>query len=220
MPRATNQFLMAKQALMSLFRGAEFALATYDAAGMPREAGTEVAFAGRSNAGKSTAINAIVGRRSLAHASKSPGRTQTINFFRLRAHHYLVDLPGYGYAAVPRGEMERWDMLISAYISRTSLQGVVLVMDIRRPFTSLDLRLLEWIKPHGKSCHILLTKADKLATRQQASALAGAMAVAKRNALPCTVQLFSGRTGLGAETARHIIAAWLCTNKKPPVKGE
>lgn len=220
MPGATDHFLMPKQALMSMFRSAEFAFATYDAAGMPQETGTEVAFAGRSNSGKSTAINAIVGRRSLAHASKSPGRTQTINFFRLRADQYVVDLPGYGYAAVPRREMERWDKLISAYISRISLRGVILVMDIRRPFTGLDLRLLEWIKPHGKNCHILLTKADKFAARQRASALADATGIAKRIALPCTVQLFSGRTGLGAEAARHVVAAWLCANKKPPVKGE
>ena len=220
MPGATSQFLMPKQALMSMFRSAEFALATYDAAGMPQEAGTEVAFAGRSNSGKSTAINAIVGRRNLADASKSPGRTQTVNFYRLRADQYVVDLPGYGYAAVPRREMERWETLISAYICRASLRGVILVMDIRRPFTGLDLRLLEWIRPHGKKCHILLTKADKLAARQRALALADATSVAKRVAMPCTVQLFSGRTGLGAESARHIIAAWLSTNKKPPVKGE
>ncbi|MGQ0751057.1 MAG: ribosome biogenesis GTP-binding protein YihA/YsxC [Betaproteobacteria bacterium] len=211
---------MAKQALMSLFRSAEFALATYEATGMPQEVGTEVAFAGRSNSGKSSAINAIVGRKGLAHASKSPGRTQTVNFFRLGTRHCLVDLPGYGYAAVPQREIERWDRLISAYISRASLRGVVLVMDIRRPFTGLDLRLLDWIRPYGKTCHILLTKADKLSAHRRAAALADAESVMKRIATPCTVQLFSGKTGLGAETARHIVAAWLGANKKPPVKGE
>jgi GTP-binding protein len=211
---------MAKQALMSLFRNAEFALAAYDAAGMPEETGAEVAFAGRSNAGKSTAINAIVGRKGLAHASKTPGRTQTVNFFRLGARQYLVDLPGYGYAAVPRRETERWGRLISAYISRASLRGVVLIMDTRRPFTPLDLRLLEWIRPYGKRCHILLTKADKLTAREAASALANAVAATNRIATPCTVQLFSGKTGLGAEAARHAVAAWLGANKKPPVKGE
>ena len=211
---------MAKQALMSLFRSAEFALATYDAAGMPVDAGAEVAFAGRSNSGKSTAINAILGRKGLAHASKSPGRTQTVNFFRLTTGQSIVDLPGYGYAAVPRRETERWDRLISAYMGRTSLRGVVLVMDIRRPFTGLDRRLLEWIRPYGMSCHILLTKADKLPASHQAAALAEAEYTAKRTATPCTMQLFSGKTGLGAETARHLVAAWLRTNKKPPVKGE
>jgi len=211
---------MTKQALMSLFRSAEFALAAYDAAGMPKEVGAEVAFAGRSNSGKSTAINAILGRKGLAHASKSPGRTQTINFFRLTARQYLVDLPGYGYAAVPRRETERWDKLISAYMSRTSLRGIVLVMDIRRPFTGLDRRLLEWITPYGTGCHILLTKADKLSALQQTAALADADKAAQRVATACTMQLFSGRTGLGTATARHVVAAWLSPNKKPPVKGE
>jgi GTP-binding protein len=211
---------MAKQALISLFRSAEFALAAYDAAGMPTDAGAEVAFAGRSNSGKSTAINAILGRKGLAYASKSPGRTQTINFFRLTARQYLVDLPGYGYAAVPRRETERWNTLISAYMARISLCGLVLVMDIRRPFTGLDRRLLEWITPYGTNCHILLTKADKLSASQQAAALVDAENLARRSATACTMQLFSGRTGLGADTARHLVAAWLSTNKKPPVKGE
>lgn len=215
-----DQFLMAKQALISLFREAEFALAAGDAAVMPADNGAEVAFAGRSNSGKSTAINAIVGRRKLARASKTPGRTQSINFFRLGEYRYLVDLPGYGYAAASRTEITNWEKLISTYIKRASLRGVVLVMDVRHPFTPSDLQLLEWLQPRGIACYVLLTKADKLSARQGSAALSDAHRIAREITSPCGVQLFSGKTGLGTDTVRHIIAGWLGTHKKPPVKGE
>lgn len=211
---------MAKQALTSLFRQAEFFLSTHDASAMPPEAGVEVAFAGRSNSGKSTAINAIVRRKGLAHASKTPGRTQAVNFFSLGPHRYLVDLPGYGYAKVPREEINRWRALLSAYIARRSLRGLILVMDIRQPLTALDMQLLEWIAPRRLACHVLLTKTDKLARRHAESALSKAEQTVGTMGPQFSVQTFSGRTGLGAEAARRLIAEWLGTNKKPPVKGE
>jgi GTP-binding protein len=206
-----DQFPMAKQALISLFREAEFALAAVDAATMPADDGAEVAFAGRSNSGKSTAINAIVGRRKLARASKTPGRTQSINFFRLGGNRYVVDLPGYGYAAASRTDIVNWGRLISTYITRTSLRGVVLVMDIRHCFTPSDLQLLEWLRPRSIACYVLLTKADKLSARQGLAALSDARRIAEGIAAPCDVQLFSGKTGLGTETVRQVIAGWLGT---------
>lgn len=207
---------------MSMFQDAQFIQSVHDYALLPKETGAEIAFAGRSNAGKSTAINAIVRRRRLAFISKTPGRTQTINYFGLGSQRFLVDLPGYGYAAVSQSERVAWGELISAYIqSRLALRGLVIVMDVRRPFTPLDRQLLNWIVPLGKASHVLLTKADKLAKREAVLALRGAEGVA--GSFPgCSVQLFSGTTGQGVDEARSLIERWLraSTNKKPPVKGE
>jgi GTP-binding protein len=194
---------------MPVFREAEFVLAVHDFAQLPPEAGIEVAFAGRSNAGKSSAINAIVYRRRLAFVSKTPGRTQTINYFSLGAQRFLVDLPGYGYAAVPSEERRSWGTLISTYIrSRRSLRGLIVVMDVRRPFTPLDRQLLNWIAPFGKASHVLLTKADKLVKREAMTALLKAESIVSQFS-GCSVQLFSGTTGRGVEEARSVIAEWL-----------
>lgn len=194
---------------MSLFQEAQFILAAHDVAQLPPEGGTEIAFAGRSNAGKSSAINAIVGRRRLAFVSKTPGRTQTINYFSLGAHHLLADLPGYGYAAVPKEEKSNWAKLISAYLlSRQSLRGLIVVMDVRRPFTTLDRQLLDWITPLGKASHVLLTKADKLVGREATTALVEAKSAANQFT-GCTVQLFSATTRQGVDEARSVIAEWL-----------
>jgi GTP-binding protein len=207
---------------MSVFQHAEFVRSVHDSALLPQESGVEIAFAGRSNAGKSTAINAIVQRKRLAYVSKTPGRTQSINYFSLGAERFLVDLPGYGYAAVSQEERRNWGVLISTYIqSRPSLRGLIVVMDIRRPFTPLDRQLLNWIAPLGKASHVLLTKADKLVKREAAAALRKAQDIAG-NFPACSVQLFSGMTGLGVEEARHLTTGWFrdSANKKPPVKGE
>jgi len=194
---------------MPVFRQAEFVLAAHDFAQLPPETGVEVAFAGRSNAGKSSAINAIVHRRRLAFVSNTPGRTQAINFFSLGAQRFLVDLPGYGYAAVSKAERRNWGTLISTYIrSRRSLRGLIVVMDARHPFTPLDLQLLNWITPLGKASHVLLTKADKLGKREAATALTKAESIASQCA-NCSVQLFSATTGRGVEAAQRVIAEWL-----------
>lgn len=210
-----------KQALIATFQRAAYAFSVHEPRLLPPDGAAEVAFAGRSNSGKSSAINALTARRRLAHVSKTPGRTQTINFFELGTHRFLVDLPGYGYASVPAADRRHWEKLISAYIStRRSLRGLVIVMDVRHAFGPLDRQLMEWIAPRSLACHVLLTKADKLSARASADALTKAERVAKELASDCSVQLFSSRTGQGVDTAREVIAQWLTAHKKPPVKGE
>ncbi len=178
---------------------------------LPADVGAEVAFAGRSNAGKSSVINALTGRAALARISKSPGRTQQLNFFVLDDdQHRLVDLPGYGYAKVPIAVKRRWAALVEGYLSsRRSLMGVVLLMDARRPFTDADSQLVDWCAHSGLATHLLLNKADKLSR----GAAARTLADARKRLAPLgeenVVQLFSAtrRTGIDALGAR--LDAWL-----------
>lgn len=195
---------------MSLFSQLEFRYAVHQLADMPSDQGAEIAFAGRSNAGKSTAINALANRRKLAFVSKTPGRTQAINFFDMGERRFLVDLPGYGYAKVPRQEQERWEGLISTYISnRKSLILLIIVVDARHGLTTLDHQLLDWLAPTGKPVHILLTKADKL-TRQQASAkLRETEDALAKHAGNTSAQIFSGLRKTGVKQAQAAIARWL-----------
>ncbi len=169
--------------------------------------GAEVAFAGRSNAGKSSAINAIVNRRQLARTSKTPGRTQLVNFFHLVPGVRLVDLPGYGFAQVPPAIQAHWRMLLEAYFEkRGSLRGLFLAVDIRRILGDLDLQMLVWCRSLGRPVHVLLTKADKL-NRGPAST---ALAAARKSAGPeVSVQLFSAQTGDGVAPARARLMAML-----------
>ena len=162
--------------------------------------GAEVAFAGRSNAGKSSAINAIVNQRQLARTSKTPGRTQLVNFFHLAPGQRLVDLPGYGFARVPPGTQQHWRQLLENYFeTRRSLRGLFLSVDIRRTLGELDLQMLAWCRALGRPIHILLTKADKLNRSPAAAALAKARSAAGADV---TVQLFSAQTGDGVPAAR------------------
>ena len=194
---------------MSLFKQAVFSRSVYDLKELPPDDGVEIAFAGRSNAGKSSALNALVNHKRLAFTSKTPGRTQTINFFSLGPRCYLVDLPGYGYAAVPAKEKRHWGELISTYLqTRASLRGLVLIMDARHPFTALDRQLLSWLAPLHKPAHVLLTKADKLGNQESAATLRAAETEANRYPL-CSVQLFSGTTGIGVVAAQKTLAQWL-----------
>src|SRR3954465_12443652 len=157
---------------MSLLTAAQFLASAHELHELPPDIGSEVAFAGRSNAGKSSAINALTSRRKLAFVSKTPGRTQTINFFDCGGNRRLVDLPGYGYAAVPQREREHWGMLISAYLQqRMSLKGLVVIVDARHPLTPLDQQLLEWFMPSNQPVLVLLTKADKLNRQEQIETL-------------------------------------------------
>ena len=177
---------------------------------LPGDVGTEVAFAGRSNAGKSSAINAITGARSLARIGKTPGRTREINFFGLDEHKRLVDLPGYGYAKVSKTMREHWAKLVEAYLaSRTSLRGVVVIMDVRRPFTELDRQLTEWCGNARLPVHVLLTKCDKLSRGAGAQALSKARQVAANQSSAIDLQLFSARKLVGTEEARRRLKAWL-----------
>lgn len=189
-------------------REAAFARASALPAQFPPDAGREVAFAGRSNAGKSSAINAITGRRALARTSKLPGRTREVVFFTLDARHRLADLPGYGYAAVDHATRARWQVLLPAYFRRRALAGVVLVMDARHPLRDSDAALLELAGT--RPVHVLLTKADKLARGAAARTLAQVRAELEANAPGLrSVQLFSVLSGAGLEEARAVVLAWL-----------
>lgn len=198
---------------MSRFQNATFYTSVNDARDLPLHSGIEVAFAGRSNAGKSSAINTLTNRNRLAFVSKTPGRTQQINFFQLNTEHFFVDLPGYGYAKVPYSVRQYWEKLLSDYLqTRESLKGLVLIMDIRHPLKSLDIQMLDWFAPTGKAIHILLTKADKL-SRQQANITLKEVTLYLRKAYPqCSVQLFSSLAATGVEDATIVINEWLKTN--------
>ena len=181
-----------------LFSQAQFLAAAGRAAELPAPGPPEIVFAGRSNVGKSSAINAIVGRKRLAFTSKTPGRTQTINFYSLGDAARLVDLPGYGYARVPRPQRMQWRQLLAAYFdSRPGVAGIVIVMDARHPLTPLDKQLLEWLGNRRRL--FLLTKADKLARAEQA---------AVRNHYAEGV-LFSSVTKQGLEQCRGVLESWL-----------
>jgi GTP-binding protein len=156
----------------SLFRHASFEISVADPKTLPQAGGAEIAFAGRSNAGKSSAINTLVGHTRLAYVSKTPGRTQLINLFRLKNGAALVDLPGYGYAQVPEAVRRQWQGLLEHYLKRRqALVGLVLIMDARRPLTELDRTMIGWFSTTGKPIHCLLTKSDKLTRQEQAKTL-------------------------------------------------
>jgi len=169
----------------------------------------EVAFAGRSNAGKSSAINLLTRKNRLAFTSKTPGRTQLINFFELAPVTYLVDLPGYGYAKVPPAVKAAWEALLSRYLQeRAALVGMVLIMDARHPLTPLDRQMLDWFVPTGKPVHILLSKADKLSNSEKALTLKRVRQELSGVAT-VSVQLFSSLSRLGADEAAACIEGWL-----------
>jgi GTP-binding protein len=204
---------------MSFFAEARFVASAHEPHELPPDTGVEAAFAGRSNAGKSSAINAITNRRKLAFVSKTPGRTQTINFFECGADRRLVDLPGYGYAAVSQKERKHWGMLIGEYLqTRASLRGLVLIADARRALTPLDEQLVGWYAQHGGPLLVLLTKSDKLTQRERAASLKETKAQLARWG-DATAELFSAVDGRGVTAAQRTLFAWL-GNKKPPVKGE
>jgi GTP-binding protein len=195
---------------MSLFRHAVFEISVAKPQDLPAATGPEIAFAGRSNAGKSSAINTLVGHTRLAFVSKTPGRTQLINLFRLRNGAALVDLPGYGYADVPEAVRKQWQGLLEHYLTRRqALAGLVMIMDARRPLLDLDRQMINWFGPTGKPIHCLLTKADKLTRQEQAKILREVRAEVADAGSPITVQLFSSLKKTGMEEAEKIIGAWL-----------
>ena len=200
------------------FLQAVFASSAGVPADLPPDRGLEIAFSGRSNAGKSSAINALTGRKRLAFAAKTPGRTQTINYFRLENGGYLVDLPGYGYAKVSGETRARWNRLLTDYVGqRAALIGLVVMMDIRHPLTELDRQLFAWLAPTGTPVHVLLSKSDKL-NRQQANVVLRTVSDTLRNDyVNCSAQLFSSTRNIGLTEATAIIQTWLggSTNKNP-----
>ncbi|KAF1728837.1 MULTISPECIES: ribosome biogenesis GTP-binding protein YihA/YsxC [Pseudoxanthomonas] len=190
---------------------AQYLLSAHTTRQLPADGGTEVAFAGRSNAGKSSALNALTHRNGLARVSKTPGRTQQLVFFQVQPDRYLVDLPGYGYAKVPQELQAHWQAFIDQYFrTREALRGLVVVMDIRHPLKDYDRQMLGYAVQRGLPAHALLTKADKLGRGQQAQAL---QAVKKElfSSFGDTVgvQTFSAESKQGVEEARAVVAGWL-----------
>ncbi|MER0171214.1 MAG: YihA family ribosome biogenesis GTP-binding protein [Nitrosomonas sp.] len=198
---------------MHLFQKATFYTSVNDMYALPKHTGVEIAFAGRSNAGKSSVINTLANKNRLAFVSKTPGRTQHINFFQLNENQFLVDLPGYGYAKVPDNIRKHWEELLSQYLqTRESLKGLVLIMDIRHPFKALDIQMLDWFIPTGKTIHIILTKADKLSKHQANITLQHATQYVHESYPGCSVQLFSSLARSGIEDATSVINSWLSAN--------
>ena len=190
---------------MSRFSEARFLTSAATPAQFPADVGAEVAFVGRSNAGKSSAINAIAGRRNLARTSKTPGRTRLVNFFELAPARRLIDLPGYGFARASAAERRTWAPLIEALRERTSLRGLFVIVDARRGLTDGDLELLAWMPPEHRA-HVLLAKADKLSRTEGGRALEAATSALGGRA---TAQLFSARSGSGVREAQDTIVGWL-----------
>jgi GTP-binding protein len=199
---------------MSAYPEARFLTSASKPAQFVADEGSEVAFAGRSNSGKSSAINAILGRKGLARTSKTPGRTQLVNFFWLAENLRVTDLPGYGYARVPEALRQHWGKLMDAYFrERQSLAGLFLVMDARRPLTDFDQKMLHWARHSGCPVHLLLSKADKLSRGAGAAAL---LTVQKAVGEAASAQLFSALKGSGVETARAVLEAQLSGRANPP----
>ncbi len=191
------------------FRHTRFLKSAASLADLPPDTGREVAFAGRSNSGKSSALNTITGVKGLARVSKTPGRTQLINYFAMSEACYLVDLPGYGYARVPLTVQRQWGLLMEDYfMCRKTLAGLVLVMDARHPLTEFDTRLLAWTTPLRLPVLVLLNKADKLSKR---AALSVQRQVTQQLKTQAQVQLFSALSKSGAEDARQVISGWLAS---------
>lgn len=177
---------------------------------LPQDQGAEVAFIGRSNSGKSTAINSITGKKGLAKTSKTPGRTQLLNFFQINEHLRLVDLPGYGFANVPKDIQANWENTIASYLKiRKSLKGLVITMDIRHPLKDRDQTMLAWASHHQIPIYILLTKADKLTRNQAANALKLTTQQLTILDSPYEIQTFSATKSIGIESARRRILTWL-----------
>jgi GTP-binding protein len=198
------------QTAQAMLNRARFSVAAARADQWPAAPGAEVAFAGRSNVGKSSAINTITRQRGLARTSKTPGRTRQIVFFELGAGLRLVDLPGYGFARVPDSMREDWAALIEQYLTqREALRGLILLMDARHPLTELDRRMLAWTEPSGLPVHILLTKTDKLTRNRARQAEMAVARDVKDLGNPVTVQQFSALKRLGVEQAQQTIRDWL-----------
>jgi GTP-binding protein len=204
---------------LAYFQRARFLMGALHGTPMPPDRGFEVAFVGRSNSGKSSSINAIVGQRALARTSKTPGRTQQINFFDLGEERRLVDLPGYGYAAVPDRLRQDWQPLIEDYLEhRRSLCGLILTADCRRAPDDLEQMILAWCRPRRMPVHILLTKSDKLSRGAGHKALQAWRRGVPPDEADVTVQLFSSLNRDGLEETREKLLEWLnFRQKKAPV---
>ncbi len=181
----------------------------------PTDEGWEVAFAGRSNAGKSSGLNALASQKSLARTSKTPGRTRELNYFELDAQRRIVDLPGYGYAKVSRQMQNQWRRLLDDFLqTRQSLQGILIFMDIRHPMSNYDLQLIDWCEQNQLPLHILLTKADKLGYGAAKSTLLKIQRELEPANMPASAQTFSSLKKTGLDEAYEVLDNWFeLTNK-------
>lgn len=201
---------------MSTYPDVKFITSAAEAHQLAPDEGREVAFAGRSNAGKSTALNAIAQRSGLARVSRTPGRTQLINFFELAPQRRLVDLPGYGYAKVPERVKLKWLDLMEHYFNvRESLVGLVLIVDSRRGLGAQDAVMLEWILARDRLAHVLLTKADKLNRRDSQRVLKETLAACSDTSV--SAQLFSAHAKRGIDEAREVMQRWLSAEDQSEV---
>ncbi len=193
----------------SLYYQAKFLLSAPELKLTPTDTGREVAFAGRSNAGKSSALNTLTNQKSLARISKTPGRTQLLNFFTLNEQQRFVDLPGYGYAKVPVAVKLKWQRLMETYLSdRQSLYGIILVMDIRHPLTEFDWQMITWCNYSKKPLHILLTKSDKLNYGVAKNTLLAVQRELKDLDMPVSLQLFSALKKSGVDEIHLRLDEW------------
>jgi GTP-binding protein len=191
-----------------LYHQAKFFNSSPSLKATPPDTGKEVAFAGRSNAGKSSAINTLTRQNGLARTSKTPGRTQMLNFFSIDEDRRFVDLPGYGYARVPEEVKLQWHELMETYLSqRQSLCGMILVMDIRHPLTEFDWQMIRWSQHNTLPIHLLLTKADKLSFGAAKNTLLQVQKAAKNFTTPTTVQLFSALKKTGIDEIHQALDA-------------
>lgn len=213
--------MSVKNPLLGLCQQARFLISAAKVDQCPADEGLEIAFAGRSNAGKSSALNTLT-HANLARTSKTPGRTQLLNFFSLDEQRRLVDLPGYGYAKVPIPLKQHWQKHLEAYLSsRNSLVGLVLLMDIRHPLTDFDRMMLDWSSAAGMPLHILLTKADKLAYGAAKNALLKVSQEIRQHwGERASIQLFSAPKRQGIEEALQVLAHWLQLSGEAVTPGE
>lgn len=191
------------------YQRAQFLISAPRVEKLSADEGAEIAFAGRSNAGKSTALNAIVSQKSLARTSKTPGRTQQVVLFELDADHRLADLPGYGYAKVSKQQKAQWDRELQRYFElRQSLRGLVLIMDIRHPLKDSDWKMIHWCAAAELPCHILLSKSDKLKRGATRSAVLAVVKQLRDEGFGGSVQSFSGASKDGVVEARQVLDEW------------
>lgn len=194
-----------------------FTTSAHTLAQLPRDSLAEVAFAGRSNSGKSSAINTITRNKKLARTSKTPGRTQLINHFVVTPGNYLVDLPGYGYAKVSKSQIKHWQSTLGGYLrTREALRCLIIVMDIRRPLSDHDWRLIEWSLQGAASLHCLLTKSDKLSKGAATAVLHETQHKLEQEGIESTLQLFSALKKSGIDDAHELLDMYLDTSAQPP----
>ena len=192
-----------------LYRQASFITSAAKLNQSPPDEGFEIAFAGRSNAGKSSSINALCDQKALARTSRTPGRTQLLNFFHIDEQRRLVDLPGYGYAAVSENIKQTWQGALADYLEqRKCLKGLILVMDSRHPLKDYDIQMLEWANHIGIPVHVLLTKVDKLNRKQQAVALEKVEEALREFSVDFSAQLFSALKRWGVDEAHQKLDQW------------